>query len=204
MFKVNEVFLKRHKRYIIKGLLLFIVTLMAIKFIIKSAFASSSDEEVFAAFEWFCLSHLQKPETIEQLFPPLGIQPLPQDQADAFLSPQKGKAWIIPGSITKGFVVTLTDSGVCTINGSYANGKETQNIFEKNTKNIKLTSETVGSQTQDVYALVFSGANGVNMATKALVSITTSNLKSIDGIILTAMPEKLMLENNIHINNWPE
>jgi len=103
---------------------LFIITLLAAGLSIKPVFAASGDEEVFAAFEWFCLSHLQKPENIEQLFPPLGIRPLPQDKAEAFLAPQKGKAWLMPGSVTKGFVVTLTDNGVCTVNGSYANGKE--------------------------------------------------------------------------------
>lgn len=169
----------------------------------KPVFAASGDEEVFAAFEWFCLSHLQKPENIELLFPPLGIQPLPQDKAEAFLAPQKGKAWLIPGSVTKGFVVTLTDNGVCTVNGPYVNSKETQGIFEKNTKNIKLASEAAGSQTQDMYAVTFRDANSGDIA-KTFVSITTSNLKSIDGITLSTLPEKLALESDIHVSKWPQ
>jgi hypothetical protein len=54
-----------------------------------------------------------------------------------------------------------------------------------------------------MYAVTFRDAKSGDTA-KTLVSITTSNLKSIDGIILSTLPEKLALENNIRVSNWPQ
>ena len=96
-----------------------------------------------AAFEWFCLSHLSKTRMIPKLFKQIGVSPLPDDKAQAFLAPQKGLAWLMDGEQSR-FIVTLTEQGVCSIAGPRADGQVSTELFEHNIRHKKLTSDRIG------------------------------------------------------------
>jgi len=163
------------------------------------AFAAQKDEEAFAAFETFCLFNMNNPKNIESMLSSAGNKLLPKEMSDAILAPKKGKAWMIK----KGVSVGLTNDGVCIVAAPYVNGDETKNLFQKYVKNIKITSENMGSQVQDIYAVTYPSLETGDLS-RMIVFITTTNLKSINGIIFNALPEKLAIENNIKIHDWPK
>jgi hypothetical protein len=77
----------------------------------QSSLAGPSEEEVYAAFEWFCLSHLGRGELIPELFEQIGVARLPDDKARPFLPRRKGIAWLMAGNQST-FIVMLTEHGV--------------------------------------------------------------------------------------------
>lgn len=166
-----------------------------------SATAGEVEEEVFASFEWFCLSHLNEPETIAPLFAPLKIEPLPKEKADMFLAPLTGQAWFVPGTNTRGFIVSITDKGVCNVYGPDAEGNVAKELFEKHIKNKKLDALDEGSQTTEMYAVSYPVSAG---KVRAMVSVQTSKLASVKGATFSALPEKLAVKEGIKIPAWPE
>ena len=56
----------------------------------EAAWAGPQEEEVYAAFETYCLTHINQPSVIPKLFENIGIKPLPPKKAEPFLMPQKG------------------------------------------------------------------------------------------------------------------
>lgn len=171
-------------------------------FLVASAPASAgtTEEEVYAAFEAFCLAHIDQPAEIIKTLANVGVKPLPSDRAEAFLAPQKGTAWVLKKQ-TK-FAITLTDKGVCSVSAPYISGKETTRLVEKHLRHRKLNSESAGSQVQVMYAVTFPSPNGAADA-HILVMLTTSGLSSIDGVIINAMPESMLREGDATVSSWP-
>lgn len=165
----------------------------------KQALATPEGEKAFATFETYCLANITQPQRIDTMLSAVGIKPLPTEIAKAILMPQKGKAWLV----AKGISIALTEEGTCTVSAPYVSGEETKGIFKKYIKNIKITSETMGSQLQDIYAITYPDLSTGDLS-RTIVMITTTNMKSIDGIIFNALPEKLALKNNLKIKNWPK
>ena len=175
-------------------LFVFIIILFA-----KQALATPESETAFATFETYCLANITQPQRIDTMLSASGIKPLPKEMAKALLMPKKGKAWLV----YKGISIALTEEGTCTVNAPYVNGEEAKSIFNNYIKNIKITSETMGSQVQDIYAVTYPDLSAGYLS-RIMVLITTNSLKSIDGIIFNALPEKLALKENIKIKNWPK
>lgn len=168
------------------------------------AWATAKEEEVYAAFETFCLTHINQSAEIPKMFARVGVKPLPAERAEAFLAPQKGTAWMMKGKETN-LIITLTDAGVCTTSAPYASGKATTELFEKLLRHKKLATEDMGGQQQTIYAVTFPSSAKIGGPTShALVLVTTSKLSSIDGVIINVMAEKMVAESGVTVPKWPE
>jgi hypothetical protein len=171
------------------------------RYTMQPSYAGPSEEEVYAAFEWFCLSHLSRSEQIPELFEQLRVAPLPDDKAWPFLAPQKGIAWLMEGNHST-FIVMLTEQGVCSIAGPRVDGREAAELFEANARHRQLRMERLGSQVEEVLAVTFPNAYG-GSDEHAIVILTRSNLATITGIFLNAMPERVVQEAGINVPDWP-
>ena len=100
------------------------------------------------------------------------------------------------------FIVTLTEQGVCSIAGPRADGQVSTELFEHNIRHKKLTSDRIGSEIQDVFAVTFPDPySGPDL--HVIVMLTRSNLPSIGGVILNALREQLAGEAGINVRDWP-
>jgi hypothetical protein len=163
--------------------------------------AGPAEDEVHAAFEWFCLSHLGRTEAIPALFEQIGVAPLPQDIAKPLVAPQEGDVWLMNGEHSR-FLVSLTEEGVCSVTGPDVRAETSIELFEANIRHRRLGTERIGSQIQDVFAVTFPDPAG-GPDGHAIVMLTRSNLASIAGVILNALPEQLARKEEITIPEWP-
>src|SRR4029078_13049719 len=76
--------------------------------------AGPAENETFAAFEWFCLAHLNKATEIPGVFKAIRVTPIPDNLSQPLLSGHSGTAWFLPGNHTR-LVVPLTDKGTCGV-----------------------------------------------------------------------------------------
>ena len=81
-------------------------------------------------------------------------------------------------------------------------GATTLDLLLQNSRIAQLDTERVGSEIQSVYAITRPDRFG-KADIHALVLITTSNLQSVDGIQLTAIPESLARKQGTTIPDWP-
>lgn len=167
----------------------------------QPSLAGPPEEEVYAAFEWFCLSHLSRRDLIPELFEQIGVAPLPDDKARPFLAPQKGVAWLMQGS-QSAFVVMLTEQGVCSLAGPRVNAQETAELFKANVRHRRLGMGRFGSQIEEAFAVTFPDRYG-DSDEHAIVILTRSNLPSMTGIFLNALPEHVAREAGINVPDWP-
>jgi hypothetical protein len=167
----------------------------------NSSYASPAGDEVFGAFEWFCLSHLEKPTEIPTLFSDIGIKVLPEAKARPFLGPQTGKVWFVAGSYVP-FIVSLTDKGTCTVGSPSVDGRLVEELFKKYIRYKEIREESYGIETQRFYAVTFPDAE-TEAETHAIVMITLSKLESLKGISLNSIPESQIKEEGIAVPKWP-
>lgn len=150
--------------------------------------AGPAEDEVFASFETYCIAHLNQSEKIPELLKQVGSVPMSEDMAKGFLGPQKGSAWFHKTKSAH-LSIVLTDEGVCTISSPDVNGKIVKSLFEEHSKIKMLRTENVGSQKQEFYSLTLADQYG-GADINALVMIATSNLQSVGGVFLNAIPER--------------
>ena len=174
--------------------------LFALLFCNFPAKANDAEEDIYAAFEWFCLSHLKEPDTIPILLKDSPFVELPKDIAEKFLAPQSGRAWMHDEKHKT--VLALTDKNICSIMNTGSDGSAILKFFLDFTNNIKLDTINMGSQFQDVYAVTFPDAKGKGDG-HAIVMITLSKLPSYKGIIMNSMSENTAKEIGINYNKWP-
>ena len=151
--------------------------------------AGPAEDETFAAFEWFCLAHLNKSSEIPRLFENIGVKPLPEERARPFLGGHPGSAWFLPGHDTN-IVVTLTNKGACGVANPNVDGLELKKIFERLLRNRSLSSDRIGSETTTAYAVSYPDKSG-GPDIRTVVMMTTSVLASVKGINLGALPKEL-------------
>jgi hypothetical protein len=166
-----------------------------------SAVAGPAEDETFAAFEWFCLAHLNKPNGVPELFKPLGISPLPDNRSGPFLAGHPGTAWLVPGTNTN-FVVSQTNAGTCGISNPAVDATELKRIFETSLRKRLLGTDRSGSETTDAYAVTYPDKSG-GPDVHAVVSFASSALASVKSVNLVALPEQLAAEEGLKIANWP-
>ena len=164
--------------------------------------AGPAEDETFAAFEWFCLAHLNKSGDVPGLFDAIGIKRLPEDYARPFLTGHSGSAWFLPGTDTR-LVVTLTDKGACGVPNPEVDGIELKRIFESLLRNRSLNTSRIGSETTTTYAVTYPDRLG-GPDTRTVVLMTTSVLASVKGANLGAVPERIMVLEGLKIPNWPQ
>ncbi len=167
--------------------------------------ANDDVQNVFAAFEFICLEQIRNPSQRPKLLGYLGAIELPTQQADMFLAPQKGRAWMVTSTNdhTNEFVVSLTDTTVCTVSAPKTDGASTLKLFESHTRNKKISEEKRGSQSERAYAVSHDDQFHDGDA-HALVMITTSPLFNGEGIILSALPEALLAREGKSALDWPK
>ena len=163
--------------------------------------AGPAEDETFAAFEWFCLAHLNKATKIPGLFKAIRVKPIPDNLSQPFLSGHRGRAWFLPNNHTR-LVVTLTDKGACGVANPDVRGPRLKGLFERLLRNLHLSTERKGSETTTAYAVSYPDKVG-GPDTRAVVLMTTSALASIKGVNLCAVPEREMLWEGTKIPNWP-
>ena len=163
--------------------------------------AGSAEDETLAAFEWFCLAHLNKATEIPGLFKAIRVKPIPDNLSQPFLSGHSGTAWFLPGNHTR-LVVTLTDKGACGVANPDVRGLGLKGLFERLLRNLHLSTERIGSETTTAYAVSYPDKVG-RPDTRAVVLMTTSALASIKGVNLSAVPERIVLSEGTKIPNWP-
>jgi hypothetical protein len=165
------------------------------------AVAGPVEDETLAAFEWFCLAHLNKPSEVPELFKPLGISPLPANRTGPFLAGHPGTAWLLADSTTH-FVVSQTDKGTCGISNPDIDATDLKRIFESLLRNRLLGTDRSGSETMNAYAVTYRDKSG-GPDVHAVVSFASSALASVKSVNLVAMPEGLAAEEGLKISNWP-
>lgn len=165
------------------------------------AYAGEKEDETYASFEWFCLSHLQNPSSVTDVLSVFNAKPIPQDKLDK-IAQSKGRGWFIEGK-SLSFAVLLSDDGACTIFAEDVDGNAVEDLLVKTSANAKLAEEPMGSQKQGIYAVTaldgktYEPAHGVVIA-------TTSQLESVKNVILSSIPEALMQQKGISIpKTWP-
>ena len=162
--------------------------------------AGPAEDETFAAFEWFCLAHLNKATEIPELFKAIRVKPIPDNLSQPFLSGHSGTVWFLRNHTR--LVVTLTDKGACGVANPDVRGLGLKGLFERLLRNLHLSTERVVSETTTAYAVSYPDKVG-GLDTRAVVLMTTSALASIKGVNLCAVPERIMLLEGTKIPNWP-
>jgi hypothetical protein len=165
------------------------------------AFAGPEEETVLATFESLCLEQINDPEAIATTAPRMGLVAVPDDKKVEFLGNQPGRAWINLNK-TERYILTITDEGSCGLSAPYVSGATTLDLLFHNSRIAQLDTERVGSEIQSVYAITRPDRFG-KADIHALVLVTTSNLQSVDGIQLTAIPETLARKQGTIIRAWP-
>jgi hypothetical protein len=163
--------------------------------------AGPAEDETFAAFEWFCLAHLNKATKIPGLFRAISVKPIPDKLSQHFLSGHSGRAWFLPNNHTR-LVVTLTDKGVCGVTNPDVRGPGLKGMLERLLRNLHLSTERKGRETTTAYAVSYPNKVG-GRDTRAVVLMTTSAQASVKGVNLSAVPERIMLLDGTKIPNWP-
>jgi hypothetical protein len=163
--------------------------------------AGPAEDETFAAFEWFCLAHLNKATEIPELFKAIRVKPIPDNLSQPLLSGHSGTAWFLPGNHTR-LVVTPTDKGTCGVANPDVRGTGLKGLCERLLRNLHLSTERIGSEITTAYAVSYPGKVG-GPDTRALVLMATSAQASIKGVNLWAVPERRILLDGTRIPNWP-
>jgi hypothetical protein len=162
--------------------------------------AGPAEDETFAAFEWFCLAHLNKATEIPGLFKAIRVKPIPDNLGRPFLNGHSGTAWFLRNHTR--LVVTLSDKGACGVSNPDVRSLALKGLIESLLRNLHLSTERLGSETTTAYAVSYPDKVG-GPATRAVVLMKTSALASIKGVNLCAVPEKMMLSEGMKMPNWP-
>jgi len=171
----------------------------------SNAQANEGAENVFAAFEFFCLELSRSKQMQLETLKNVGAIELPKEKARVFLAPRKGRAWYIKPAkkAQHGFIITLTKKNVCTVSAPRSNGPAVLKLFKKHTRNIKTSEENIGSQMVQGFAVSHDDQFQDGTA-HIMVIITTTPLFNAEGIILNAIPESIMRADKIPIPKWPQ
>jgi hypothetical protein len=164
--------------------------------------AGSAEDEAFSAFEWFCLSQLHDPSQVGPLFSGIGIEPLSDEFARPLLSGMRGKVWALPGDHTN-IVVALTEDAVCQASALYVEAGPVVELLIEKLRISQVHEEEVGSTKTLYYAVTFPHLRGGDDQ-HALVTAAFQTLGSSEGIILTSMPEGLLIRDGVNRPKWPD
>jgi hypothetical protein len=164
--------------------------------------AGPADDNVIGAFESYCLDNLNMPDVAIKLLDALGLAEIPEPQRAILMADHPGRAWASFGENQKYFIKLSTD-GVCSISSPFADGTLVRQLFVKLSRNNLLSTETVGSETQTIFALTHPDPRGAADG-HAIVMVASSDLPSVAGASLTSVPEKIAKAGGISVPQvWP-
>lgn len=165
------------------------------------SFAGAQEDEVYGSFEWFCLMNINKYDALPSLLEKIQAKQVPKQQADVVLGEQTGKAWYVKGDTS--YVVVLTDGGTC---GVYSKKVSSQGVLDLLSTHIRtrvLNRGKTGSHVETVFAASYASNVDEAKELHAIIFATTNELESYPGIILNALPEKVLRKNGMTIPTWP-
>lgn len=163
--------------------------------------AGPIENETIAAFESYCIENADQLSAIPRMMATLGAKPLGGTMATMLLNGQSGKGWLLGQTSTKMFLA-LTDAGVCTVYSRDASPVEARKVFSGTFRQKFLRSEPIGSQTEQWF-LVSQVSRSGGEDIHAVVIINASELETIPGIILNAIPETVATGIGLSVTEWP-
>lgn len=166
-----------------------------------ASFGGQVEDESIGTFELYCVENINQQAAIPGLLSSIGIQPLESGVANMLLNGQTGKAWLLNQSSTKMFLA-LTDKGVCTVFARDANPEVARTLFASTFRNKRMQSENIGSQTEEMFLVTQASRSGEGDIHLVVVT-NASNLASVPGMILNAIPEAVAKEMGLTFSDWP-
>ena len=162
-------------------------------------------QEVLAVFETACLDNLRRPAETTKIMVGIGSTALAPKAANELLAPQTGQAWVLQSTVSSGdnAIVTLSDKGTCSVSAGHVDGNAVAQLLEDNFRHSKLRHDTGDGRVSRVYALTHDDKN-VDGDTHALIIANQGGATGAAGIILSAVPKKLLVESGTTIPAWPK
>jgi hypothetical protein len=178
-----------------------LLTLNMIACGLNQALAGPIEDSVFAAFEALCIWPINKPDQIAAMVQDVGATTLNQQEARPFLNGEPGRAWIMRDKNAR-LLITLTNEGVCRVFGPDASGQSIEKLIGQHLRSIKFPSEQFGSDIQNMFAVTYPDpAGGIDL--HLLVGIGRSDLASLTGAWLVAVPERVLAKELSRMPPWP-
>jgi len=175
---------------------------LALVFRCEPSAAGPAEDNVIGAFESYCLDNLNAPNRAARMIAAVGLAEVQEPHRAILMADHLGRVW---ASFTENqrYIVKLSDSGVCSIASPVADGGLLKQHFVKFSRNRLLANETIGSETQSIFAVTHpdprGGADG-----HAIVMVASSELPSVAGAVLTSIPEKAAKAGGINVPQvWP-
>jgi hypothetical protein len=166
------------------------------------ALAGPIEDDAFAAFETFCIFKLNSPEQIPGMVEYIGAPELRGNAARPYLGAQKGRAWMMRRDAGP-FVLLLADDGTCGLFAPDGDRSSFRAILNAYPAATLAASEPVGTEQHDLYVIVAARKDdGPDF--RAAIMLRASNLASVRGAYLSAIPEKLMNEKKMAPPTWPK
>jgi hypothetical protein len=163
--------------------------------------AGPAEDNVIGAFESFCLDNLNAPDRATRLIDALRRPQIPEPERAILMADHPGRAWMSSGENQRYFIKLSTD-GVCSISSPFADGNAFRQIFERHPRNKALSTESVGSETQTIFAVTHPDPRGADDG-HAIVMVQSSELRS-GGAGLTSVPEKAAKAGGLTVpKDWP-
>jgi hypothetical protein len=163
--------------------------------------AGPAEDNVIGAFESFCLDNLNMPERTIRLIDALGLPKIAEPDRAILMDDHPGWAWISSGE-NKKYFIKLSTEGVCYISSPFADGNAVRKLFEKLSRSKVLSTESVGSETQTIFAVTHPDRRGSDDG-HAIVMVQSSELQS-GGAGLTSVPEKAAKAEGLTVPQvWP-
>lgn len=169
---------------------------------VDKSFSGPPEDEAYGAFEWFCLMNINKYSELPTLLNNMKAERVPKHQAEVILGEQTGKVWYVRGGNTS-YLVTLTDAGACSV---YSKNVSADGILDLLTTHIRtrvLNKGKIGSHVETVIAVTYASNADEAKELHAIIFATKTELESYPGIILNAIPERILRKNDMTIPKWP-
>jgi hypothetical protein len=167
------------------------------------AAASNQEEAAYANFEAFCLDHLTSQQDIARVAGGVGLRQIPDNLKFPIFGDHPGTAWMSPTGEVR-FMLALFENGACGISAIDADGDGVMEVLQKNSRNLKIATDRIGSEIDTMFALTYPDRDG-GPDKHALVIIQTSSLKTIGaGTRITAFSEDAAKKAGIPVPEWPK
>jgi hypothetical protein len=174
----------------------------ALVFCCAPSAAGPAEDNVIGAFESYCLDNLNAPDRATRMIAAVGLAEVQEPHRAILMADHPGRAWASLAENQKYFI-KLSDDGVCSIASPVADGNLVRQLFVRLSRNKLLTTETVGSETQSIFAVTHPDPRGADDG-HAIVMVASSDLPSVGGAALTSVPEKAAKSAGINVPLvWP-
>jgi hypothetical protein len=174
--------------------------------------ALTKEEETLTTFEAVCMVNADHPNVVQNLLPTLGgteakdvtvetsLAPLTGRAFKALLGPFTGQTFKLKAQTTD-FLVSVTDTGACSIYSRDADGDNVERLLKEHVPNQLLAKNVSKLETHSTYAVSFP-ADPATL--HALIFVDHANSPSAPGIRLSALAEQFLRARRQKSPRWPE